>query len=75
MHSLELPRLGDSNEYTQQFLNICFLDLSEEICRDSKQVRIIQGKRAIGVRVVEVLLHSLVPETAQVVFRLFAIVD
>ena len=30
-------------------LNICFLELSEEFCRDSKLVRISHGKRAIGV--------------------------
>ena len=33
-------------------LNICFLDLSEEFCRD--RVRISHGKRAIGGRAIEV---------------------
>ena len=37
-------------------LNICFLGLSEEFRRTQKRVRIIQGKRTIGVRVIEVLL-------------------
>ena len=38
----------------QIFLNICFVELSEELIRDSKRPRISHGKRAIGVRVIEV---------------------
>ena len=43
VYSLESPRCGDSNEYKHQtiawwnmkiFLNICFLELSEEDRRD-----------------------------------------
>ena len=37
-------------------LNNCFLELSEEFRRDSKRVQISHGKRAIGVRVIEVRL-------------------
>ena len=46
MYSLELPRWGDSNEYTQhtipwwnkkKSINICFLELLEEFCRDWKK--------------------------------------
>ena len=46
MYSLESPRWGDSYEYTQhtipwskkkKSLNICFLDLLEEFCRDWKK--------------------------------------
>ena len=37
-------------------LNICFLELSEEFRRDSKMVQISRGKRAIGVRAIEVRL-------------------
>ena len=46
MYSLESPRWGDSNEYTQhtipwqnkkKILNICFLELLEEFCRDWKK--------------------------------------
>ena len=45
VYSLEPPRWGDSNEYTQHTiswwnkkisLNICFLELAEEFRRDSK---------------------------------------
>ena len=38
-------------------LNICFLELSEELRRAQKRVRICHGKRAIGVRAVEVRLY------------------
>ena len=51
----------------EKLLNICFLELSEEFCRDSKKkkkkkkkkkrVRISHGKRAIGVRAIEVRLY------------------
>ena len=38
-------------------LNICFLELLEEFCRDwKKRVRIVHGKRAIRVRAIEVIL-------------------
>ena len=37
-------------------LNICFLEISEEICRTQKQVRISHGKRAIRIRAIEVRL-------------------
>ena len=37
---------------------ICFLELTKEFCRELKRVRIIHnGKRAIGVRVIEILLY------------------
>ena len=40
-------------------LNICCFELSEEFPRDWKRVRISHdGKRAIGVRVIDVLLYS-----------------
>ena len=38
------------------FLNICFLELSEEFPRESKLVRTSGGKRFIGVRIIVVLL-------------------
>ena len=37
-------------------MHICFLKLSGEFRRDAKRARTIQNKRAIGVRVIEVLL-------------------
>ena len=37
-------------------LNICFLELLEEFCRE-KRVRIIHGKRGICVRAIEVILY------------------
>ena len=50
--------------------NICFLELSEEYCRvflsyrknivgTQKRVRMSHGKRAIEVRVIEILLYSI----------------
>ena len=66
VYSLELPRWGNSNEYTQHTvywysktisLNIYFLELLEEFRRDSKRVQIRLGKRAIGVWATEVRLY------------------
>ena len=68
VYSLESPHRGDSNEYTQHtisrqnkkiFLNICFLELSEEFPRTQKRVRISHGKRAIGVRAIEFRLYMI----------------
>ena len=39
------------------FLNICFLELSEEFRKDSKTSSNHPNKRAIGVRVIEVLMY------------------
>ena len=44
------------------YLNIRFLDLSEEFHRTQKRIRMIHGKRAIGVRAIEVLLY-VVPQS------------
>ena len=37
-------------------LNICFLDISEKFLGTQKRVRISHGKRAIGVRAIEIRL-------------------
>ena len=37
-------------------LNICFLEISEELRRTQKQVRISHGKQAIQIRAIEVRL-------------------
>ena len=73
LYLLESSRWGDSNEHTQHtfssqykkrnlkiFLNICFLELSKEFPSVSKTSSISRGKRVIGVRVIEVLLHVVV---------------
>ena len=44
-----------SENFPKIFLNICFLELSEEFPRDSKQVLVSHGKRIISVGVTEVL--------------------
>ena len=38
-------------------LNICFVELSEELRRTQKEVRISLGKRGIRVRAIEVRLY------------------
>ena len=38
---------------------ICFLELSEEFPSDSKRIRIINGKRAIRIPVIEAILYML----------------
>ena len=40
-------------------LNICFLELLGDFVGSEKRVRIIQGKRAIRVRAIEVILYFL----------------
>ena len=65
---IRIASMRDSNEYTQHTiswlndkfsLNICFLELSEEFEGTQKRVRISHGKRAIGIRAIEVLLYMI----------------
>ena len=42
---------------------LCFLELSEEFCRDSKRVRISHGKRAVGVR--DIKFRQYIPDTEE----------
>ena len=71
MFSLESPHRGDSNEYTQHaIINIkkkITLNYSKDnnVCsygmfslRTQDRVRDSRGKRAIGVRAIEVRLHT-----------------
>ena len=81
MFSLESPHQGDSNEYTQhaiinikrkitlnyhKYNNVCSYGIfslgTKERVRDSR------GKRAIGVRAIEVLLYFTVNSTGRVFF-------
>ena len=70
MFSLESPHLGDSNEYTQHAIinikkkttlnyqkydNVCSYRIFS--LRTQERVRNSRGKRAIGVRAIEVLLY------------------
>ena len=65
VYSLELPHRGDSNEYTQYIYKIKEENLPKlsvyRIWRKSlwtqESVRLIHGKRAIGIRATEVLLY------------------
>ena len=69
MYSLELPRWGNSSEYTQHTiswqnkkisLNICFLELAKNFVGTQKWVGISHGKRAIRVWAIEVWLYVVV---------------
>ena len=64
VYSLESPRWGDSNEYTQhtwrnkkKSVNICFVWAIGRMLWGLKKVRIIHGKRAIRVRAIEVIQY------------------
>ena len=57
VYSLESPQRSDSNEYTQHtFHDIISLGSQENFLGTQKRVRISYCKRAIGVRIIEVLL-------------------
>ena len=66
VYSLESPRWGDSNEYTQHTISwenrnnsqtISFLSNWKNFVGTQKRVRISHSKRAIGIRAIEVRLY------------------